>query len=85
MSLIPYLGGQIFLFDTPGAKLNYGTNKVRFPAPLRVGSRIRAIATLVEASEHGTGRQAVVRYLIEIDGETKPACVAETVELLLPA
>jgi acyl dehydratase len=82
MSLIPFLGSQIFLLDTPGPKLNYGTNKVRFPAPLRVDSRIRATATLVEVTELGTGRQVIVRYVIEIEGEPKPACVAETVALL---
>jgi acyl dehydratase len=83
MSLIPVLGAQIYLLDTPGAKLNYGANKVRFPAPLRVGSRIRATATLAEVTELAAGRQVVVRYVIEIEGETKPACVAETVVLLL--
>jgi acyl dehydratase len=85
MSLIPFLGAQIYLLDTPGAKLNYGTNKVRFPAPLRVGSRIRATATLTEVTELAAGRQVVVRYVIEIEGEAKPACVAETVALLLTA
>jgi acyl dehydratase len=84
MSLIPLLGGQIFLLDTPGAKLNYGVNKVRFPMPLRVGSRIRARATLAEVRNLGSGMQVVVKYVIEIEGEDKPACVAETVALLLP-
>jgi acyl dehydratase len=85
MSLIPVLGAQIYLLDTPGAKLNYGANKVRFPAPLRVGSRIRATASLVEVTELPAGRQVVVRYVINIEGEPKPACVAETVALLLTA
>jgi acyl dehydratase len=85
MSLIPVLGAQIYFLDTPGAKLNYGANKVRFPVPLRVGSRIRAIATLTEVNELPAGRQVVVRYVIEIQGEAKPACVAETVALLLSA
>lgn len=85
MSLIPVLAAQIYLLDTPGAKLNYGANKVRFPAPLRVGSRIRATASLIEVNELPAGRQVVVRYVIAIEGEPKPACVAETVALLLPA
>ena len=42
LSLVPWLGSQVFTLDTPGAKLNYGVNKVRFPNPVRVGSRIRA-------------------------------------------
>ena len=41
LSLIPLLGAQVFALDTPGAKLNYGVNKVRFPAPVPVGSRVR--------------------------------------------
>jgi acyl dehydratase len=84
MSLIPLLGAQIFLLDTPGAKLNYGVNKVRFPTPLRVGSRIRARATLADVRNLASGMQVVVKYVIEIEGEDKPACVAETVALLLP-
>ena len=42
LSLVPWLGSQVFSLETPGAKLNYGVNKVRFPNPVRVGSRIRA-------------------------------------------
>ena len=41
LSLIPWLGSQVFGLETPGAKLNYGVNKVRFPNPVRVGKRIR--------------------------------------------
>jgi acyl dehydratase len=85
LSLIPVLGAQIYLLDTPGPKLNYGTNKVRFPAPLRSGSRIRATATLVEVNELSAGHQVVVRFVIDIEGEAKPACVAETVALLMRA
>ena len=42
LSLVPLFGSQIFALETPGAKLNYGVNKVRFPSPVPVGSRIRA-------------------------------------------
>src|SRR5689334_16287723 len=41
LSLVPWLGSQVFSLQTPGAKLNYGVNKVRFPNPVRVGSRVR--------------------------------------------
>jgi acyl dehydratase len=85
MSLIPVLGAQIYLLDTPGPKLNYGANKVRFPTPLRVGSRIRARASLVEVTELPSGRQVIVRFVLEIEGEPKPACVADTVALLVLA
>lgn len=83
LSLVPWLGGQIFTLDTPGAKLNYGVNKVRFPSPLRVGKRVRGHAGFGEVTDLPTGKQLIIRYTVEIEGEAKPACVAETVVLLL--
>jgi acyl dehydratase len=84
LSLIPFLGSQVFALETPGAKLNYGVNKVRFPHPVRVGSRIRSRVTMGEVTDLTTGKQLTLRHVIEIEGEDKPACVAETVVLLLP-
>lgn len=83
LSLLPVLGAQIFTLDTPGAKLNYGVNKVRFPAPLRVGKRIRAHATVAGVAELPAGTQLTLGWTIEIEDEPKPACVAESVVLLL--
>jgi acyl dehydratase len=83
VSLIPALSQSIFSIETDGPRLNYGLNKVRFPHPVKVGSRVRAQATLAELTDVPAGKQLVVRYTIEIEGETKPACVAETVVLLL--
>lgn len=84
LSLVPMLGAQVFGLETPGAKLNYGLNKVRFPSPVPVGSRIRARVSVVSISEVPAGQQLTVSYAIEIEGATKPACIAETVVLLLP-
>jgi acyl dehydratase len=83
LSLVPLLGSQVFSLETPGAKLNYGVNKVRFPSPVRVGSRIRDRVTVGEVTDLPTGKQLTLRHVIEIEGEDKPACVAETVVLLL--
>jgi acyl dehydratase len=83
LSLIPRFAPELFEISTPGARLNYGVNKVRFPSPVRVGSRIRAAARIVEVSDVPAGRQLLTRYTVEIEGEPKPACVAETVVLLL--
>jgi acyl dehydratase len=83
LSLVPWLGGQVFTLDTPGAKLNYGVNKVRFPQAVLVGSRVRAKVTLGELTAGTAGRQLTLRHVIEIEDEEKPACVAETVVLLL--
>lgn len=83
LSLIPWLGSQIFTLQTPGAKLNYGINKVRFPAPVPVGSRIRLTVTMGDVVDLPSGKQLTVGHVIEIEDEDKPACVAETVVLLL--
>jgi len=83
LSLVPWLGSQVFSLQTPGAKLNYGINKVRFPNPVRVGKRIRLHVTLGAVTDLASGKQLTVRHAIEIEGEDKPACVAETVVLLL--
>jgi acyl dehydratase len=83
LSLIPWLSSQIFAIETDGARLNYGLNKVRFPTPVKVGARIRGRASIVGLTDVPAGKQLTVAYTIEVEGEPKPACVAETVVLLL--
>ena len=84
LSLVPWLGDSIFKLETPGAKLNYGINKVRFPTPVLVGRRIRLTVVLGEVTEIPAGYQVTLRHTVEIDGEAKPGMVAESVVLLLP-
>ncbi|NUT91793.1 MAG: MaoC family dehydratase [Saccharothrix sp.] len=84
LSLIPLLVRDIYTVQGLSMGVNYGLNKVRFPTPVKVGSRIRAGAELVEVTDVAQGKQAVVKVVVEIDGEPKPACVAETVVLLVP-
>ncbi len=84
LSLIPQFTPQLFSLETPGARLNYGVNKVRFPSPVPVGARIRATATLESVTDVPAGKQMVTTYVVELEGADKPACVAETVVLLLP-
>jgi acyl dehydratase len=83
LSLIPWFGSQLFALDNPGAKLNYGVNKVRFPNPVKVGAKIRATAKVNAVTAMSAGHQLTMGFTIEIQGEDKPACVAETVVLLL--
>ena len=83
LSLVPWLGSQVFTLDTPGAKLNYGVNKVRFPSPVPVGSRVRATVSVGEVHDVSAGKQLTLKYVVEIEDQDKPACVAETVVLLL--
>jgi acyl dehydratase len=62
-----------------GLVINYGLNKVRFPAPLKEGKKYRLVAKLNEANEVKGGVEAIFQATIEIEGEPKPACVAEVV------
>ncbi len=64
--------------------INYGLGKVRFPAVVPVGSRVRAGAELVDVVDKPQGKQVTVRTTIEIEGGDKPACVAETMALYVP-
>ena len=65
--------------------VNYGVNRVRFPRPVLVGSRLRASATLTSADElpSGAGVQTVITITVEIEGQAKPACVVESVSRFL--
>ena len=63
--------------------INYGTDKVRFPAPVPVGSRVRAGAELVDVAAGGGGFQTVIRITMEMDGSERPACVVESVSRFL--
>jgi acyl dehydratase len=66
--------------------VNYGWNKVRFAAPVPVGSRVRVRAELLSVDEVGGGwYQTVTRFTVEVEGNEKPACVAEAVGRALPA
>ena len=80
LSLIPYLAGQLRRSDGARMGINYGLNRVRFPAPVAVGSRIRARSTLISCDRIGDdAAQLVNQVTIEIEGGAKPACVADTV------
>jgi acyl dehydratase len=59
--------------------INYGVNKVRFPSPVLVGSRVRGGAELAAVEEIPGGVQATIRITVEIEGADKPACVVESV------
>lgn len=83
LALLPWLGSQVFGITGVSAALNYGNNKVRFPQPVPVGSRVRTHVEVVDASRVSAGTQAVFRHTLEIEGYDKPGCVAETVALIL--
>jgi acyl dehydratase len=84
LSLIPVLAKDIYRVENVTMVVNYGLNKVRFPAPVKVGSRVRGSAELIDISDVPGGKQAITRFTVEIEGSDKPACVAETVSRIIP-
>jgi acyl dehydratase len=79
LSLLPRLVRQVYRVDGAALSVNYGMNKVRFPAPVPVDSQVRAGAELIEAVDVDGGVQLVVRATLQIEGGAKPGCVAEWV------
>ena len=81
-------GMRLDMLESSGFQLgvNYGWNKVRFPAPVPAGSRVRSTAELISVEEVGGGWwQIVTRFSVEVEGSEKPCCVAESVGRALPA
>ena len=79
LSLLPVLLSGLMKVDGVTMGVNYGTNKVRFPAPVPVGSQIRAGATLASVEEVSGGVQVVLDVVVEVKDVTKPSCVAQIV------
>jgi acyl dehydratase len=78
LSLGPKLSYSMFNFEGFTFGLNYGYDKVRFPAPVPVGSRVRLRATLSKVDDVPGGLQITITQTFEIEGADKPACVAES-------
>lgn len=83
LSLLPMLASQLFVIEHRGAKLNYGVNKVRFPAPVPVDSKIRATVTIASVEDVPVGKRVILNYVVEVDGQDKPGMVAESVVVML--
>lgn len=79
LSLVPMFMMQIIKVNGIKMGINYGTNKVRFPAPVKVGSRIRGGGEIVAIEDVTGGIQSTLRVTVEIEGESKPACVVDTI------
>lgn len=85
LSLLPFLGAQVYAFAGDRARVNYGLNRVRFMAPVRVGSKVRNRVEVLEVRDIEKGQQVTLQHTVEIKGSEKPACIAETVTLLMDA
>ena len=80
LSLLIPLWSQLLVIENRSMAVNYGLNKVRFPAPVPANSRVRLAATITEVEEiAGNGVQVVITCTVECDATPKPVCVAEMV------
>jgi len=84
LSMVPTLGQEVFGVEDVTMAINYGLERVRFPTPVPVGSRVRAGIEIREVTETAQGVRVGYRYTIELEGSGKPACVAETLVLYIP-
>jgi acyl dehydratase len=82
VSLLPALAASIYQIEGLTMGVNYGINKLRFPSPVPVDSRVRATATLREVSDIAIGTQAVISFVVEREGGDKPACIADVVYVM---
>ena len=82
LSLIPWLAGGFLKVEGVTRGINYGSNKVRFTNMVPVDSRVRARSRLLSVEPRGGGMQLTSEVTIEIEGEKRPACVAETIGIL---
>jgi acyl dehydratase len=78
LSFGPNMMEELISFARFGHTLNYGYGKVRFPAPLPVGSRLRLRASILAVEDAGQGAQVIARQTFEREGGEKPICVAES-------
>jgi acyl dehydratase len=85
VSLIPFLAKNIVQYQGVGRGINYGSNKVRFTNVVPVGGRIRMRVKVLSVEQRAGAYQVINQCTIEIEGQERPACVAENISLLYPA
>ena len=83
LSLLPVLVQGIYSVEGVRMAVNYGLNKVRFVTPVKVGSAVRAVLTLDSVTEVEGGLQLVATAVVQIEGQEKPAAIAETLTRLI--
>jgi acyl dehydratase len=84
LSLLPMLTWQVYKVEGVKMGVNYGADKLRFPSPVPVGSRVRAGVELTSVTPNKLGYQIATRVTIELDGSDKPACVADMLAVVVP-
>ena len=84
LSLVPMLVWQVYKVEGVTMAVNYCADKLRFPSPVPVGSRVRAAVELTSVTPNKLGYQVATRVTIEPDGSDKPACVVDMVTVVVP-
>lgn len=84
LSLLPVLTWQIYRVDGVSAQLNYGADKVRFPVPVPVGSRVRAGVEVTSVTPNAIGFLVATTVTIELENSDKPACVVQMLAVIVP-
>lgn len=82
LSMVTVLGQEAYRIGDVTMGINYGSERVRFPAPVLVGSRIRAVVDLISYTPTDSGVRIVSRFTIHSDSGDRPVCIAEIVSLL---
>jgi acyl dehydratase len=82
LSLLPRLSQSIFRIAKRSRGINYGSNKIRFLNPVTSGSRVRLVQSLKAAEPIEGGQRLIFEAKVEIEGETRPALIAETIALV---
>jgi acyl dehydratase len=85
LSLVPMLVWQVYSVESATMGINYGANRVRFPSAVPVDSKLRAGVELLSVEPNGNGHKLTSRVTVEREGYDKPACVVDTVSILVGA
>ncbi|MFF4398362.1 MaoC family dehydratase [Streptomyces sp. NPDC001480] len=83
LALLPAMMRAIFDIEKIELGVNFGLDKVRFPHPVPVGARVRGGAKLTGVRETPVGHLAAVRMTVEVEGQPRPACIADTLSLFV--
>ncbi len=83
LSIVSALLFEVVAFDGDPTVINYGLDKVRFPAPVPVGSRVRAHVEVTDVAQSPQGVRLALRVTVEVEGAERPAVVADTLSLIL--
>jgi acyl dehydratase len=84
LALLPMLVAEVYSVRGVSMGVNYGTEKVRFPAPVPVGARVRGGVELTGVKPSSLGYQVATRVTVELEFGDKPACVAESLAVVVP-